>query len=191
MDLACEDDSLSILCSALQATELDAVLNQAGPFTVFAPIDDAFLALGDSTLTALLEEDVGLRSLTDILLYHVVQDEIIFADDLVCLGRLQMANGEFTRTLCHGQKGRSFQIGYGNSYKNYPEIIIPDIRDACNGVIHVIDRIILPKPSSYASSSQVEKSGKIDKKSKIENKMEKSAKSEKSKTTKKFKRTRW
>jgi uncharacterized surface protein with fasciclin (FAS1) repeats len=188
VDVACEDENLSILCSALQATDLDAVLNQAGPFTVFAPIDDAFLALGENTLAALLEEVVGLESLTDILLYHVVPNESILADELICLGELQMANGEFTRTLCHSRSGRSFQIGYGNSYRNFPEIVVPDITDACNGVVHVINKVIFPKPASYTSSGQVKKSSKSDKSSKSSDKAAKVAKSNKSK---KFKRSKW
>jgi uncharacterized surface protein with fasciclin (FAS1) repeats len=53
VDFVCNDARLSILCTALQATELDAVLNQAGPFTEFAPTDDTFLALGQNTVAAL------------------------------------------------------------------------------------------------------------------------------------------
>jgi uncharacterized surface protein with fasciclin (FAS1) repeats len=181
---------LSILCTALQATDLDAVLNQAGPFTVFAPIDDAFLALDEKTLAALLEEEVGIESLTDILLYHVVPNKSILADDLVCLGKLKMANGEFTRTLCHSRSGKTFQIGYGNSYRNYPEIIVPDIREACNGVIHLIDKLILPQPSSHTSASQAKASRTGDKTNKMDKKEHKAAKSDSSKTSKKFKSTK-
>ncbi|KAG7360989.1 fasciclin domain containing protein [Nitzschia inconspicua] len=192
VDLACEDNSLSTLCAALRATQLDGILNQAGPFTVFAPNDDAFLAIGENTVAALLEEDVGLESLKDILLCHVVRNEVILSDDLVCLGESQMANGGFTRRLCHSRSGRRFQIGYGNSYRNYPEIVVPDITDACNGVIHVIDGLILPKPASYRSSGRAEKSGKSDhgnQKTKFKN--VKNEKSTQGKQTKQVKRTKW
>jgi transforming growth factor-beta-induced protein len=182
---------LSILCTALQATELDAVLNQAGPFTVFAPTDDAFLALGQNTVAALLEESVGLKSLTDILLYHVVPNDSVLADDLVCLGKLEMANGEATRTLCHSRSGRTFQIGYGNSLRNYPEIVDSDIRDTCNGVVHLVDKIIFPRPSSYASSSQVTNNQKRVKNGQINNKVDKTAKSDTSKkSSKNYKSTK-
>lgn len=184
--MACDNDDFSILCTALKATDLEDVLNQAGPFTVFAPTDDAFLALGQQTLDALLQEKMGLASLKNILLYHVVPNERILAEELVCLGKLQMANGESTRTLCHSRSGRTFQIGAGNSYKNYPQIIAPDVTDACNGIIHVIDSIIFPKPSSHASSGQLKKSGKSEKGSNKRGKSEKASKKEK--RNKKFKR---
>jgi uncharacterized surface protein with fasciclin (FAS1) repeats len=72
------------------ATGLDGALVGTGPFTVFAPTDDAFYNLGRMELNNLLEND--LETLSDILLFHVVGESEIFADELVCLAQLEMAN---------------------------------------------------------------------------------------------------
>jgi uncharacterized surface protein with fasciclin (FAS1) repeats len=191
VDVACDNDDFSILCEALQATGLDRVLTQEGPFTVFAPVDDAFLELGQSTIDALLQEN-RLVTLTDILLYHVVLEEGIFLDDLKmnCLRTLEMANGDLTRTLCHTRSDRTFQIGRGNSFRSYPEIVIPDV-EACNGVAHALDRVILPalknssKPGGERSSKSA-KSGKSAKSSKSS-----SRSSSKEKKVKRTKTEKW
>ncbi|KAL3924427.1 MAG: hypothetical protein SGILL_001056, partial [Bacillariaceae sp.] len=187
VDIACDDDDFSILCEALQATDLDRVLTQEGPFTVFAPTDDAFLELGQAALNELLEED-RLATLTDILLYHVVVEEEVFSDDLVCLGMLEMGNGDLTRTICARRSERRFQIGRGNgrSVRTFPEIVIPDV-EACNGVIHGISRVILPKFEDSTAPGGSQKSGKSSKssKSKSSKSGSKSTKKKKVKRTKK------
>ena len=77
-----------------------------------------------------------------VLLYHTVADKVVSPDDLVCGDLLTMTNGKDTRTLCNGD--RTFQNGAGNDKKESPEIVGGDVK-ACNGLIYVIDGVILPK----------------------------------------------
>jgi uncharacterized surface protein with fasciclin (FAS1) repeats len=71
-----------------------------------------------------------------------VIDKIILSDDLKCGESVHMTNGEDTSTRC--KNGSFFQKGEGNTKDDMPEIVGPDIL-ACNGVIHVIDEVILPE----------------------------------------------
>ncbi|MDX1523042.1 MAG: fasciclin domain-containing protein, partial [Anaerolineae bacterium] len=77
VDIAVEDGRFTTLVTALQAAELVETLQGEGPFTVFAPTDDAFAALPDGTLDALLADKAAL---TDVLLYHVVPGKVLAAD---------------------------------------------------------------------------------------------------------------
>mmetsp|Transcript_13502 Transcript_13502/g.27743 ORF Transcript_13502/g.27743 Transcript_13502/m.27743 type:complete len:684 (+) Transcript_13502:628-2679(+) len=118
--------------------------------TVFAPNDEAFKALGPPNAVASLFPDQ--ESITNVLMTHVVEHPIP-KSDLPCAangGRVQtqtqMANNEFTETMCFGD--RVFQIGYANIDSTaYPGIVDFDIR-ACNGIIHVLDGIILATGTS-------------------------------------------
>ena len=77
VDIAVEDGRFTTLVAALQAAELDSVLAGEGPFTVFAPTDDAFAKLPEGTVASLLET---IPALKDILLYHVVSGDVLAAD---------------------------------------------------------------------------------------------------------------
>jgi transforming growth factor-beta-induced protein len=135
------------LCATLQETGLDSVLSSAGPFTVFAPTNEAFEALERSPMDARIHD---VDTLTDILLYHVVADNSVLpSGDLACQGHVPMANGDVTKTVCHPSSGRVYQIGRGNvashqRSSSYPEIVEADV-EACNGIVHVVDNVILPK----------------------------------------------
>ncbi len=120
--------SFTTLVAALQAASLDDDLAGAGPFTVFAPTDDAFAALPAGTVDALLADPAALA---DILLYHVVSGQA-FAGDLdgSPLSTL-LAGGELTVSLSGG-----VQINSSN-------VTQADILTT-NGVIHVIDAVLLP-----------------------------------------------
>ena len=107
-------------------------------FTVFAPNDDAFGNLPDGTVEALLDD---IHALTNILLFHVVAGHVLEADDLHCTDKIEMANGDDSRTVCKGHD--IFQKGAGNSRSKMPEIIATDI-EACNGIIHVVSEVMLP-----------------------------------------------
>ena len=121
--------NFSILIQALEAAGLTDDLQGAGPFTVFAPTDAAFNQLGAATVDALLKDT---RQLSQILLFHVVPNEVL-ADDLTNgleATTLQGSPIEFTLT------GSTAKVQDSN-------IIVPDVQ-ASNGVIHVIDKVMLP-----------------------------------------------
>jgi uncharacterized surface protein with fasciclin (FAS1) repeats len=117
----------STLASALQSAGLVDTLKGDGPFTVFAPTDEAFAALPDGTLESLTTEQ-----LVDILTYHVVAAEVYSAD--VAPGTVTMVNGD-DATLSVDEAG--------NLLINEATITSTDIVTS-NGVIHVIDSVILP-----------------------------------------------
>ena len=129
VDIALQDDRFETLVAALQAAELVETLQGDGPFTVFAPTDDAFAALPEGTVEALLED---IPALTDILLYHVVAGDVRAAD-VVTLESAVTVQGEPVSITVEGDNVRI----------NDSLVIIVDIV-ASNGVIHVIDAVLLP-----------------------------------------------
>ena len=102
---------------------------------MFAPTNAAFAAIS-STL-----ETLDQATVTDILLFHTVQGVRVPSAGLFCNSFLTMANGERSQTLCNDQSIASFQIGEENTVN--PAIIDRDVA-ACNGVIHVLDGVMLP-----------------------------------------------
>ncbi len=136
--IACETDGFETLCHALERTELDKVLGGDSMFTVFAPTNDAFNKLGIDL------DDLDDETLSDILLFHVIAEKEIPRGDLKCRETVEMANGRESRTVC--DSGERFQKGAGNPSYNKPRILFPDIT-ACNGIIHVIDEVMLSRPS--------------------------------------------
>ncbi|MCB2213950.1 fasciclin domain-containing protein [bacterium] len=129
VDIAVADGRFETLVAALQAAGLAETLAGEGPFTVFAPTDDAFAKLPEGTVEALLED---IPALTDILLYHVVEGEVL-AEDVVALESAQTLLGEEVAIRVEGE----------SVYINDAQVIITDIM-ADNGVIHVIDTVLLP-----------------------------------------------
>jgi uncharacterized surface protein with fasciclin (FAS1) repeats len=129
VDIAVNDGRFTTLVAALQAAELVETLQGDGPFTVFAPTDDAFAALPAGTVEALLAD---IPALTDILLYHVVAGDVRAADVI------QLEMGEAISGLPFEVK-----VDGGMVYINEAQVIITDIV-ADNGVIHVIDAVLLP-----------------------------------------------
>jgi len=133
VDIAVEDGRFTTLVAAVQAAGLVDTLKSDGPFTVFAPTDDAFAALPEGTIDALLAD---IPALTDILLYHVVPGKVMAAD-VVGL------DGQSAETALEGQS-IDFKVDMSNVYLNENvKVIITDI-EATNGVIHVIDAVLLP-----------------------------------------------
>lgn len=129
VDIAVEDGRFTTLVAAVQAAGLVETLSGEGPFTVFAPTDDAFAKLPEGTVEALLAD---IPALTDILLYHVVPGKVMAAD-VVGLESADTVLG----------KPVSIKVDMGNVYINEAQVIITDI-EASNGVIHVIDAVLLP-----------------------------------------------
>ena len=129
VETATEAGSFETLLTALGATGLDAVLKSDGPFTVFAPTDAAFAALPEGTLEALLNDTETLAS---ILLYHVVPGAVT-SDQVVTLSEAETANGARVSISYDGVAVRVDDA----------TVVAVDIA-ATNGVIHVIDQVILP-----------------------------------------------
>ena len=127
VDIAVSDGRFSTLVTALQEAGLVETLAGEGPFTVFAPTDDAFNKLPEGTLDALLAD---IPALTDILLYHVVSGEVL-AEDVVMLEEAETLLGKPVQIKVEGD---SVMI-------NDAQVIITDIV-ADNGVIHVIDSVL-------------------------------------------------
>ena len=136
VDIAVNDGRFTTLVSALQAANLVDTLNGEGPFTVFAPTDDAFKALPDGTLDALVAD---IPALTNVLLYHVVSGKVMAADVV----NLTSAN------TVEGQP-ISIKVQDGTVMVNNAKVIITDI-EASNGVIHVIDAVLIPPAEAPAS----------------------------------------
>jgi transforming growth factor-beta-induced protein len=131
VEIAVEDGRFTTLVAAVQAAGLVDTLNSDGPFTVFAPTDDAFAALPDGTVESLLEDPQG--ALTQILLYHVI-GAAVPAADVVELDSATTVQGEEI----------SIEVVGGSVILNGAvEVIITDI-EASNGIIHVIDAVLLP-----------------------------------------------
>jgi len=132
VDIAVADGRFETLVAAVVAADLAETLSSEGPFTVFAPTDDAFDKLPDGTIEALLDD---IPALTEILLYHVVDGEVL-AEDVVEL--------QFAETLL--EKDIEIRVVDGSVFLNDAEVIITDVM-ADNGVIHVIDTVLLPPES--------------------------------------------
>jgi uncharacterized surface protein with fasciclin (FAS1) repeats len=129
------NQDFSTLLKAVGAAELAETLAGEGPFTLFAPTDEAFTALPDGTLESLLEP-ANQDQLTGILTYHVVPAEVPAAD--VMPGDVATVNGaEFTVSVQDGIV--TIEDGQGNE----ATVTQTDI-EASNGVIHVIDTVLLP-----------------------------------------------
>ena len=138
VDTAVEDGRFTTLVAALQAAELDDDLSGPGPFTVFAPTDDAFNLLPPGTVDFLLEP-ANQSTLIDLLLYHVIDGEV-FASDAIDLDgtsatmlnalnvRLDVINGDLI-------------LNFNGSRQ--ATVTVTDIV-ATNGVIHVIDAVLDP-----------------------------------------------
>lgn len=130
-DLVVEDARFSTLEAAVKAAGLAGTLAGAGPFTVFAPTDEAFAALPAGTLDALLAEPSG--ALKDILLYHVVPGDVKAAQVAV-LTKAATALGKDIR----------IEVKEGKVVLNGKVTVTATDIPASNGTLHVIDGVLLP-----------------------------------------------
>lgn len=129
VDIAVEDGRFKTLVAAVQAADLVETLKGKGPFTVLAPTDDAFNKLPAGTVEGLLKD---IPALKNILLYHVISAKAM-SSDVVKMTSATTVQG----------KEVSIKVEDGKVKINEATVIIPDI-EASNGVIHVIDTVILP-----------------------------------------------
>lgn len=146
VDIAIADGRFTTLVTAIQAAGLAETLSGEGPFTVFAPTDDAFAALPAGTLDNLLLPE-NKQQLADILLYHVVPGKVMAAD-------VAGLDGKMADTALAG-KQIGIKVDMNNVYLNENvKVIITDI-EASNGVIHVVDAVLLP-PSEEAAMDKMD-----------------------------------
>ena len=130
VDTAVAAGNFTTLVSAVKAAGLVDTLKGAGPFTVFAPTDEAFAKLPAGTVDALLKDPAKLK---EILLYHVVSGKVMAADVM------KMKNAP----TVEGSSLKIHAMG-GKVMVDKADVIKTDI--ACdNGVIHVIDAVLMPK----------------------------------------------
>jgi uncharacterized surface protein with fasciclin (FAS1) repeats len=133
VDTAVAAGSFKTLAAALEAGDLVDTLKGAGPFTVFAPTDEAFAKIPKPTLDALLADKEKLRA---VLTYHVLPGKVMAADVL----KLSSA------TTVSGQDIR-IAVADGVTLNGNVKVTATDI-EASNGVIHVIDTVLLPPAAS-------------------------------------------
>ena len=132
VDTAVAAGDFKTLATALKAADLVETLKGKGPFTVFAPTDAAFAKLPSGVLDDLLKPE-NKKKLADILTYHVVSGKVMAAD-VVKLTKAKTVEGTDV----------SIKVAGGKVTVNDAKVVTTDI--ACtNGVIHVIDTVLLPK----------------------------------------------
>jgi uncharacterized surface protein with fasciclin (FAS1) repeats len=131
VDTAVEAGSFTTLVTALKAAGLDETLKGEGPYTVFAPTDDAFAAVPAGTLDDLLADPRG--ALTDVLTYHVVPGKVMSTD---------LSDGMMADTVNGAQLTITINDD-GTVMVNDATVTTADI-ETSNGVIHVIDTVLIP-----------------------------------------------
>jgi uncharacterized surface protein with fasciclin (FAS1) repeats len=130
VDVAVQNGNFTTLAAALEAAGLIETLKGEGPFTVFAPTDEAFAKLPAGTVEALLQDK---ERLTQILTYHVVPGEVT-SSQVVNLSEAKTVNGAMIQITTTPE---------GSVKINDATVTAADVQ-ASNGVIHVIDTVILP-----------------------------------------------
>ena len=129
VDTAIEAGSFNTLVTAVQAADLVETLKGDGPFTVFAPTDEAFAAIPEADLNALLADK---EALTAVLTYHVVPGKVMAAD-VVELDSATTVQGSDV----------DIEVSDGGVMVDGANVVTTDI-ETSNGVIHVIDAVIMP-----------------------------------------------
>ena len=136
VDTALSAGNFSTLAAALRAAGLLEALKSEGPFTVFAPTDNAFAKIPPQTLSELLQPE-NKEKLTAILTYHLVPGRVTAHD---------VANLNSATTL----QGQTVNISKQDGLKvNDAKVIAPDV-EATNGIIHVIDTVLMPATAAKA-----------------------------------------
>ncbi|OUW90921.1 MAG: beta-Ig-H3/fasciclin [Gammaproteobacteria bacterium TMED234] len=144
VDAAVSNKDFSTLVTALKAADLVGALSSDGPFTVFAPNNDAFAKVDAETLGNLLKPE-NVKALSNILTYHVVSGKLMASD---VVAALESGNGKVELTALNGQTITAVS-SYGKIYLedsqgNKSEIIATDVAGS-NGVIHVISSVVMPE----------------------------------------------
>ena len=141
--VAAGNENFSTLVAAVKAADLVGTLNSEGPFTVFAPTNEAFAKLPKGTVESLLKAE-NKATLSSILTYHVVAGKFM-AEDVV--KAIKDNNGKFEITTVNGEKLTAHlmdgKVMLKDAKGNNSTIILTDV-DASNGVIHAIDSVVMP-----------------------------------------------
>ena len=138
VDIAVADDRFTTLVTAVTAAGLVETLQGEGPFTVYAPINDAFAALPEGTVTTLLKPE-NKDQLTNVLLYHV--DDRKLPASGIPTGSNYFKPILASERLCITKSSAGVTIADGTG--ELANVVIADI-EADNGIIHVIDKVLLP-----------------------------------------------
>jgi uncharacterized surface protein with fasciclin (FAS1) repeats len=144
VEIAVGNENFSTLVVALKAAGLVETLSSEGPFTVFAPTNDAFGKLPEGTVPTLVMPE-NKEKLAGILTYHVVSGEFMAAD---VVNAITENDGSFTIPTVQGEElvatleGESVVLTDANGNKS--TVVIADV-DASNGVIHAVDSVVMPK----------------------------------------------
>jgi len=143
--------NLTMLCDLLTvyAPRIGAKLSvsEAAPFTFFAPTNEGFAKMEEGLATLTDEE-----ALTTLLFHvHTGTDDVLMWEDLVCTDLLLMASGDLSRTLCRSTTGviEKAQKGGGNRRYGDAAFIVDRNNMVCNGVVHVVDEVMLPNFISW------------------------------------------
>ena len=141
--VAAGNENFSTLVAAVKAADLVGTLNSEGPFTVFAPTNEAFAKLPEGTVESLLKAE-NKAALSSILTYHVVAGKFM-AEDVV--KAIKDNKGKFEITTVNGEKLIAHimdgKVMLKDSKGNNSTIILTDV-GASNGVIHAIDSVVMP-----------------------------------------------
>ncbi|NER15992.1 fasciclin domain-containing protein [Spongiivirga citrea] len=144
VDIAVSVDDFSTLVTALKAADLVGALKGDGPFTVFAPTNDAFGKIDSKTLNSLLEPK-NKSTLAGILTYHVVSGKLMASD---VAAALKKGKGSVELTTLSGGKLTAISKDGGIYLKdangNYSKIAKTDVAGS-NGVIHIIESVVMPQ----------------------------------------------
>lgn len=138
VDIAAGDERFSTLVAAVTAAGLVETLQGEGPFTVYAPVNDAFAALPEGTVETLLKPE-NKEQLTNVLLYHVDDRNLPAAG--IPAGSNYFKPVLTSERLCITKSSDGVMIADGTG--EMANVVIADIK-ADNGVIHVIDKVLLP-----------------------------------------------
>ncbi len=141
---AVEAEKFKTLIAAAKAAGLAGVLSEQGPFTVFAPTDDAFAKLPEGTIASLLKPE-NKDKLAAILKYHVVAGRV-YSEDALKAGKAKTLQG----------KPVMIKVVDGVAKVNNAKLLMTDL-DASNGVIHVIDTVIMPPEGKKYSATEARK----------------------------------
>lgn len=131
VETAVNHGSFNTLVTAVKAAELVDTLSGKGPFTVFAPLDDAFAALPEGTVETLVKPE-NKEKLQGILIYHVIAGKVM-SSDLTDGMKAKTVNGE--EVTIHLKDGKVLVNG--------AEVVLADV-ETDNGVVHAINKVIMP-----------------------------------------------
>jgi len=144
VEAAVSNKDFSTLVAALKAADLVGALSGEGPFTVFAPNNDAFAKIDSETLGNLLKPE-NVKALTNILTYHVVSGKLMASD---VASALKSGYGKAKLTALNGQtltaRSKDGKIFLEDTQGNMSQIIATDVAGT-NGVIHVIGSVVMPE----------------------------------------------